>query len=163
MIRTIADFEAIWKNESEITAGVLAAVTDASLAQRVTPNDRTLRDMAWHIVATIAEMMGRTGLAIEGLDADAPAPASAEAIRDAYVRVASSLLERLRRTWTDETLTVEDDMYGERWPRGATLLALVVHQTHHRGAMTVLMRQAGLVVPNIYGPNREQSESLGLG
>lgn len=163
MIRTIADFEAIWKNESEITAGVLAAVTDASLAQRVTPNDRTLRDMAWHIVATIAEMMGRTGLAIEGLDADAPAPASAEAIRDAYVRVASSLLERLRRTWTDETLTVEDDMYGERWPRGATLLALVVHQTHHRGAMTVLMRQAGLVVPNIYGPNREQSESMGLG
>jgi len=163
MIRTIADFEAIWKNESEITAGVLAAVTDASLAQRVTPNDRTLRDMAWHIVATIAEMMGRTGLTVEGLDADAPCPASAEAIRDAYVRVASSLLERLRHTWTDETLIVEDDMYGERWSRGATLLALVVHQTHHRGAMTVLMRQAGLVVPSIYGPNREQSEAMGLG
>jgi uncharacterized damage-inducible protein DinB len=53
-------------------------------------------------------------------------------------------------------------MYGERWPRGATLLALVVHQTHHRGAMTVLMRQAGLAVPSIYGPNREQSEAIGL-
>jgi uncharacterized damage-inducible protein DinB len=162
MLRTVADFEVMWKNESEITAGVLAAVTDASLTQRVIPNYRTLGDMAWHIVATIPEMMGLTGLAIDAVDADAPCPASAEAIRDAYVHAARSLLEGVRRTWTDETLTVEDDMYGERWPRGATLLALVVHQTHHRGAMTVLMRQAGLVVPSIYGPNREQSEAMGL-
>ena len=162
MIRTVADFETIWKNESEITTAVLATLTDASLAQRGTPNDRTLGDMAWHITTTIPEMMGLTGLAIEAVDADAPRPASAEAIRDAYVRVACSLLERLRHTWTDETLTVEDDMYGERWPRGVTLLALVVHQTHHRGAMTVLMRQAGLVVPSIYGPNREQSEAMGI-
>jgi hypothetical protein len=29
--------------------------------------------------------------------------------------------------------------------------------------MTVLMRQAGLVVPAIYGPNREQSEAMGIG
>jgi hypothetical protein len=29
--------------------------------------------------------------------------------------------------------------------------------------MTVLMRQAGLVVPSIYGPNREQSEAMGIG
>ncbi|HLE60001.1 MAG TPA: DinB family protein, partial [Thermoanaerobaculaceae bacterium] len=66
MIRTVADFETIWRNESEITAGVLAAVTDASLAQRVTPKDRTLGDMAWHMATTIPEMMERTGLAIEG-------------------------------------------------------------------------------------------------
>jgi uncharacterized damage-inducible protein DinB len=162
MIRTVADFDAMWKNESQLTAGVLAALTDASLARRVTPNDRTLGDMAWHIVASIQEMMGLTGLAIESVDVDAPCPVSAEAIRDAYVRVARSLLEEVRRAWTDGMLSVEDDMYGERWPRGATLLALVVHQTHHRGAMTVLMRQAGLVVPSIYGPNREQSEAMGL-
>ena len=163
MIRTVADFETIWKNESEITAGVLAALTDAALAQRVTPRDRTLGDMAWHMATTIPEMMERTGLAIEGGDHDSPCPASAKAIHDAYVRAAGSALELVRRTWTDKTLTVEDDMYGERWPRGATLLALVVHQTHHRGAMSVLMRQAGLVVPSIYGPNREQSEAMGLG
>jgi uncharacterized damage-inducible protein DinB len=107
-------------------------------------------------------MMGRAGLAVAGAAHDAPCPPSAKAIHDAYVQAAGSLLEQVRRTWTDQTLTVEDDMYGERWPRGVTLLALLVHQIHHRGAMTVLMRQAGLVVPSIYGPNREQSQAIGL-
>jgi uncharacterized damage-inducible protein DinB len=163
MIRTVADFKTIWKNESAITAGVLAVLTDPSLAQRVTPKDRSLGDMAWHIATAIPEMMGRTGLVVAGADHDVVCLASAKAIHDAYVQAAGSLLEQVRRTWTDETLTLEDDMYGERWPRGVTLLALLVHQIHHRGAMTVLMRQAGLVVPAIYGPNREQSEAMGIG
>ena len=163
MIRTVADFETIWKNESEITTRVLAALTDQSLAQRVTPKDRSLGDMAWHIGTTIPEMMGRAGLAVAGPDRDAPCPASAKAIHDAYVQAAASVLHQVGHTWTDETLMVEDDMYGERWPRGMTLQALVVHEAHHRGAITVLMRQAGLVVPSIYGPNREQSEAMGIG
>jgi uncharacterized damage-inducible protein DinB len=76
------------------------------------------------------------------------------------VRSAASLLEQVSRNWTDETLQVEDEMYGEHWPRGLTLQALVFHEIHHRGAMTVLMRQAGLTVPGIYGPNREETERM---
>jgi uncharacterized damage-inducible protein DinB len=64
--------------------------------------------------------------------------------------------------WSDATLEVEDDMYGERWPRGATLQSLVVHQAHHRGQMTVLMRQAGLRVPGVYGPAREEWTAYGM-
>lgn len=95
MIRTVADFETIWKNESAITAGVLAAITDPSLAQRVTPKDRTLGDMAWHIATAIPEMMGRTGLEVAGADHDAPCPSSAKAIHDAYMQAAGSLLEQM--------------------------------------------------------------------
>lgn len=161
MIRSIADFKAIWTNESETTAKVLAALTDASLAQPITVRDRTLGELAWHVATSVA-MMSRTGVAVAGPAEDTPAPASAKAIHDAYILAAGSVLKQVSRSWTDETLTVEDDMYGERWPRGVTLLALIAHQTHHRGAMTVLMRQAGLVVPSIYGPNREQSEAMGI-
>ena len=85
---------------------------------------------------------------------------SAAAIRDAYVQAAASLLEQVGLHWTDETLKVKDEMYGESWARGLTLQALVFHEIHHRGAMTVLMRQAGLVVPGIYGPNREETEIM---
>ena len=46
-------------------------------------------------------------------------------------------------------------MYGEKWQRGLTLHILLQHEVHHRGQMTVLMRQAGLKVPNIYGPAKE--------
>ncbi|MCK4657684.1 MAG: hypothetical protein KAT85_11650, partial [candidate division Zixibacteria bacterium] len=33
---------------------------------------------------------------------------------------------------------------------------------HHRGQMTVLMRQAGLKVPGVYGPSMEEWEHFGM-
>jgi uncharacterized damage-inducible protein DinB len=47
-------------------------------------------------------------------------------------------------------------MYGMDWNKGTTLHILVTHQTHHRGQFTVLMRQAGLKVPGVYGPSKEE-------
>jgi uncharacterized damage-inducible protein DinB len=87
--------------------------------------------------------------------------ASAAAIAAAYETASRSLLEQLE-AWDDATLDVEDDMYGQRWTRGFTLHALLEHQIHHRGQMTVLMRQAGLKVPGIYGPAREDWSGMGM-
>ncbi|HBP64402.1 MAG TPA: hypothetical protein DD730_09030 [Desulfosporosinus sp.] len=53
-------------------------------------------------------------------------------------------------------------MYGETWTNGHTLRALIDHQIHHRGQITVLMRQAGLKVPGIYGPSREDWRQMGM-
>ena len=53
-------------------------------------------------------------------------------------------------------------MYGESWSRGAVLMSLIVHQAHHRGQMTVLMRQAGLRVPGVYGPAKEDWAAMNL-
>jgi uncharacterized damage-inducible protein DinB len=39
---------------------------------------------------------------------------------------------------------------------------LIQHQAHHRGQMTVLMRQAGLPVPGIYGPSKEEWANFGM-
>ncbi|WP_306434409.1 DinB family protein [Paenibacillus sp. J2TS4] len=40
--------------------------------------------------------------------------------------------------------------------RGKLLSILLTHDTHHRGQMTVLLRQAGLTVPGVMGPTKEQ-------
>jgi len=56
---------------------------------------------------------------------------------------------------------VTDEMYGETWARGLTLFYLILHQAHHRGQITVLMRQAGLTVPGIYGPAKEEWAAFG--
>jgi uncharacterized damage-inducible protein DinB len=53
-------------------------------------------------------------------------------------------------------------MYGQQWKRGYTLAVLVRHQAHHRGQMTVLMRQAHLRVPGVYGPAREEWSEFGM-
>jgi uncharacterized damage-inducible protein DinB len=160
MISTVASFARAWADESAITSRVLGALSDASLGQRVSARDRSLGEIAWHLTTSVTEMAQMTGLHVAGPDPDAPPPARAAAIKTAYDQAAAGLLEQVTGSWTDATLAVEDEMYGEKWPRGLTLTAIVVHQTHHRGQISVLMRQAGLTVPSIYGPNREETEAM---
>jgi uncharacterized damage-inducible protein DinB len=161
MFRRVADFQRAWEQEKDSTLKVLGALTDASLSQAVTRDDRTLGRLAWHLTTTLGEMMERTGLKIAGPSHGAPPPASAAAIAAAYAEAARAVADGVSG-WSDATLEVEDDMYGEKWPRGRTLQSLVVHQTHHRGQMTVLMRQAGLKVPGVYGPAREEWTAYGM-
>jgi uncharacterized damage-inducible protein DinB len=155
MFRSLNDFYAVWNDESAMTQKVLAALTDASLAQAVANDHRTLGRMAWHLAQTVPEMMAKAGLPIEGADEHAPVPKSAREIADAYARSAVSLPAQIRAKWSDKSLDEMDEMYGEKWARSFTLRVLVLHQVHHRGQMSVLMRQAGLRVPSIYGPAKE--------
>ncbi len=161
MINTIREFEREWGYERQGTSKLMRELTDASLAQAVAKDHRTLGRLAWHITTSITEMISRVGLRLDGPDPESPVPATAKAIADAYERVSASVLQSVLREWTDATLAVEDEMYGEKWARGFTLEVLMNHQTHHRGQMTVLMRQAGLTVHGIYGPARQEWATFG--
>jgi uncharacterized damage-inducible protein DinB len=161
MIASILEFERLWTPELEATQKIFKHLTNKSLTQAITPQHRTLGRLAWHITTSIQEMINRTGLSVAGPDPDAPVPSTAKEIFNAYNEAAISLLEQIKSKWTDETLQVEDDMYGEKWKRAETLRVLIHHQIHHRGQMTVLMRQAGLSVPGIYGPAKEEWAAYG--
>ncbi len=162
MFRTISDFVNVWSQELEATQKILKHLTDKSLSTPAYPEGRTLARLGWHIVTTMPEMMGKTGLNFSGISENDPVPSTAKAIFAAYSTTAISLLEQIQATWTDATLEQTDDMYGERWKRGKTLVSLVFHQIHHRAQMIVLMRQAGLAVPGIYGPAREEWAAFGM-
>lgn len=162
MYYRIEDFAADWRNETLATTRAMEALTDASLAQQVTDGHRTLGRMAWHVVQTIHEMLSRTGLQFDGVGEYEPVPTSAAAIVEGYKRSSQAMLDAILASWTDSSLTEEHDMYGETWSRGLTLAVLVKHEVHHRGQMTVLMRQAGLRVPDLYGPTKEQWAEYGL-
>ena len=73
----------------------------------------------------------------------------------------ADVADAVRAGWTDAQLTDTIPMYGEMWTKAGVLGALISHQCHHRGQMTVLMRQAGLRVPGIYGPSREEWGAFG--
>jgi uncharacterized damage-inducible protein DinB len=141
---------------------MMRALTDASLAQRVTPEGRSLGRLAWHIVQTLGEMGGHAGLSVDAANEKTPPPATAAVIADAYQVGAAAVEEAVESAWTDADLPVEIDMYGDKWTRGVTLRALMCHEIHHRAQMTVLMRQAGLKVPGIYGPAREEWSAYGM-
>jgi uncharacterized damage-inducible protein DinB len=162
MFRTTEDFFASWGHEHDVTVKLFERLTDASLSQAVTADGRTLGFIAWHLVQTLGEMPARTGLTVNAPAEDAPVPSSARAITEAFALASNSLVEQIRAQWTDETLLEEDDMYGERWKRGVTLLCLIAHHAHHRGQMTVLMRQVGLQPVGVYGPAKEEWSAMGM-
>lgn len=162
MYNTIQQFRQAFSSEMDLTQKVMHQLTDESCLQQVADGHRTLGRIAWHIVTTIPEMMQHTGLKVDLVKPDAPVPSEARQIEQAYASVAAVLLEKIKQEWKDETLDIEDDMYGEKWQRRYTLMALVQHEIHHRGQMTVLMRQAGLRVPSIYGPAKEDWADQGM-
>jgi len=162
MFTKLDDFFASHQQASEATIKLLDNLTDESLGQAIAPGHRTLGQVAWHIATTIPEMMRRTGLELSVLDHETPPPATAKEILDAYRRANTELREVLKREWSDAQLLETDDMYGEQWARGLTLRILLDHEAHHRGQLTVLMRQAGLTVPGIYGPAKEEWARFGM-
>lgn len=162
MYRTISDFALDWKYESAATLKVLHALTDQSLQQKVTPEGRSLGRLAWHLVLTLSKTGTKMGLQITGPAPDSEQPDSASEITSTYEISAKSVGEVVRASWSDLSLDEKIDMYGEKWKRGFALASLVRHQAHHRAQMTVLMRQAGLPVPGVYGPSREEWIEMGM-
>jgi uncharacterized damage-inducible protein DinB len=162
MFSSLASFHASWQYESESTQKLLDRLTDPSLSQELYPGGRTVGRLAWHIAQSIPEMLLRTGLKVAGAGEHDPVPAHAADIAAAYRTAAASLDEQLRAHWTDATLTETDDMYGDTWPRGVTLDVLIKHEAHHRGQLTVGMRMAGLEVPGMYGPAKEEWPVMGV-
>jgi uncharacterized damage-inducible protein DinB len=162
MFRTAKDFEKEWAEEIASTMKILKPLTDLSLSQRVAPEHRTLGRLAWHLVQSQVDLVNRTGLStIEGPDFETPVPAHAADIVSAYERVANAIL-KASPTWNDATLLEERDMYGMSWTVGYTLEILIRHEAHHRGQMTVVMRQAGLPVAGPYGPAKEEWDAYGM-
>ncbi len=162
MYRHVSDFTAAWAQESAATTKLLDALTDASLATRVDPAGRTLGKIAWHLVETLGEMPPAAGLELDFHADESAVPASAAAIAAAYREGAKLVGEAVESQWTDASLLETTNMYGQEWARGFTLQCLVVHQAHHRGQLTILMRQAGLSVPGMVGPSREEWISMGM-
>ncbi len=162
MFTSIKHFKKSWKHESEATEKIFSALTEKVLDKKFIEGHWTLGETAWHIVKTVPEMMNRIGFTIEMPGEYQSVDKTPAQILNTYHKISEELIKQIEEKWTDDILNKEDDMYGEMWKKGETLLVLIVHQTHHRGQMTVLMRQAGLIVPGVYGPAKEEWVKYGM-
>jgi uncharacterized damage-inducible protein DinB len=158
--RTVTDFLADFSEQNVSTLKVLDSLTDASLGQAVAPGGRTLGRIAWHIVHTLWEMPAQAGLLAPA--GEVVPPTSSAALVAAYRAASAAVASAVGASWTDAMLAGEIPMYGEHWPRGRVLSALIRHEDHHRGQVTVLMRQAGLPVPGVFGPSQEGWVAFGV-
>jgi uncharacterized damage-inducible protein DinB len=154
MYNSIREFTADWDKERDYTLRIFKNLTDDSLDIKCSPEGRTAGRIAWHITSSVSEMGRKAELAVSEIDDNAAYPSAVE-IYNLYDKVSSELKTETAK-WNDEMLKDEINMYGETWTRSFTLEVLIRHQIHHRGQLTILMRQAGLKVPGIYGPSREE-------
>ncbi|ANE45392.1 hypothetical protein SY83_02575 [Paenibacillus swuensis] len=162
MYTSVQNFIADYTYEAEGTQKLLNLLTDESLKQEVLPGYRTLGRLAWHIVTTVPEMLHRTGLKFDAPYMESDSPTSAAEIASTYRTAVSSMLEAIRTQWTEENLLEEVNLYGDLWKNGFTLDVFLKHEIHHRGQLTILMRQAGLTIPGIYGPSKEEWAAMGM-
>jgi uncharacterized damage-inducible protein DinB len=156
MIRKIEDFLTEWKYESESTLNLFKLINNKALNLKSHENVRSIAVLTWHIAITISEMPNKAGLPVSGPDEHSKPPSTMEEIIAAYEHSSASLIQELVKHWTDTNLTEDINMYGNVWKKGTVLSVLIKHQAHHRGQLTVLMRQAGLKVSGIYGPAKEE-------
>lgn len=162
MYTSIPEFIMEWNQESASTQKVLDALTDSSLQQRVSPEDRTLGAIAWHIVSSTPGMLNEFGVKVDYVSNSTTIPSSAKEIAESFKKVSTQTADAVKEQWTDESLKEIKNVFGMDMPKAITLSLLIKHLIHHRGQMTVLMRQAGLKVPGVYGPAREEWSQIGM-
>ncbi len=162
MFQSMNHFPRSWEFETEGTQRLLDHLTDEALDQKITSENWNLGRIAWHIIESISIITSNTDLKFESPAEGHPVPKSAQFISACYQQTADAFIKALKAQWNDQTLDERIDFFGREIPNGSLLMFLLQHQCHHRGQMTVLMRQAGLAVPGIYGPLKEEWAKMGM-
>ncbi len=160
MYHDISEFLELYKWESSTTTKVLAALTDGSLSQAKAEGHNNLGDIAWHVATAPAFMLNEIKLDMPKFEWGTPEGLTVAKISETYADLLAKVDAHAANITPDDIKAVHHVFGMMDWPAGAMLNALIVHEVHHRGQMSVLMRQAGLVVPSIYGPNHEDTMEM---
>ncbi|MGG4039667.1 DinB family protein [Heyndrickxia ginsengihumi] len=162
MYVTIADFIREWNREATLTQKVLDGLTDDSLNQKVYQEGRTLGRIAWHITTNIPDYLTLFGLNVNKVENAKNVPSSVKEIAATFKRVSEEAAQAIEQQWKDDTLSQIQKAFGREETNAQILMGLIKHIIHHRGQLTVLIRQAGLKPFGVYGPSKEDWVHLGV-
>ncbi|HIW31958.1 MAG TPA: DinB family protein [Candidatus Paenibacillus intestinavium] len=159
MYRNIADFLEDWNASSNGTLRVIQAITNEKMGQSIVEGHSSLGWLAWHLAGSTGFFGGVVGLKnIPSPGHTEPVPTNVADLAARYEQVVQAISEQASQL-TEEQLVEEIQGFAGPTTRGKLLRSLIDHQTHHRGQMTVLLRQAGLTVPGVMGPTKEMSKA----
>jgi uncharacterized damage-inducible protein DinB len=160
---TIAELIAELDEETDATRRVLARVPEDRLDWRPHPKSLTLGQLATHVATLPGALAELSTLAEFDVRTPIPRP-TADGVAGLLAALGSSV-ESARATLG----AMGDDALATPWrmvdgarevgalPRGAFLRStLFNHWYHHRGQLTVYLRQLDVPVPAIYGPSADE-------
>jgi uncharacterized damage-inducible protein DinB len=151
------------EQEAQTTRRVLERVPDKHLTWRPHKTARTLGELALHVASVpggVAELAAQSPVqAPQFID---PSPTSTSELipaLDRSIATAKSVLGGM----DDATLAANWRlMQGDREvmaiPRVAFLRSVMLnHWYHHRGQLSVYLRELGVPIPSIYGPSADEN------
>ena len=152
------------EEEARTTRRVLERVPDNNLAWRPHEKARTLGELALHVVlvpGAVAQLVASQSPAQVPQFTD-PSPQSAAELIPALeqsIATAKNVLSGMDDAALMATLRM---MQGERElfavPRAALLRSVMLnHWYHHRGQLTVYLRELDVPIPSIYGPSADEN------
>lgn len=151
----VNDFITDWSHAAEGTLRVLQSLSDEKLDQAIIEGHSSLGWLGWHLATSPAFFAGLVGLDIKSAIGENKESIKVIDIVETYNKVVEAVKIAVESNLTDEKLVEKIESFAGETTRGALLRGLIDHQTHHRGQMTVLLRQAGLPVPGVMGPTKE--------
>jgi uncharacterized damage-inducible protein DinB len=154
--------------EAQTTRRVLERVPTEQLAWKPHPKSRTLGELAMHVAVVpgaVAQLASSPSPAQIPDFVEPPSPQHASEL----VPTLDRTLETVKRTLAgmdDEAITGPWRlMRGDRelftLPRAAFLRSVMLnHWYHHRGQLTVYLRELNVPIPSIYGPSADENPFL---
>ena len=157
------------ENEAAATRRVLAAVPADKLAFRPHAKSMTLGQLALHVAripGDLASLAMLDGLDASSVNFEPPVPETAAELvgaLDASIAQAKAILGDLddaRATQLWRLSVGEKEVFAV--PRLGLLRSLMLnHWYHHRGQLTVYLRQLDVALPSVYGPSADENPFQG--
>ena len=152
------------EQETQTTRRVLARVPDNQLAWRPHEKARTLGELALHVAMVpggVAELVASPSPAQAPQFAD-PSPKSVSELSPALDQSIAKAKAALGGMDDAALMTTWRLMQGDREllavPRATMLRSVMLnHWYHHRGQLTVYLRELGVPIPSIYGPSADEN------
>jgi uncharacterized damage-inducible protein DinB len=152
------------EQEAQTTRRVLERVPNDKLNWRPHPKARTLGELALHIAIVpggVAEFVA-SGTRVQVPDFADPSPQSAAELIPALddgVTKAKQLLSKMSDAELNKTWQMMDgDKVVFAIPRLAMLRSIMLnHWYHHRGQLSVYLRELDVPIPSIYGPSADEN------
>jgi uncharacterized damage-inducible protein DinB len=152
------------EEEARTTRRVLERVPDNKLDWRPHEKARTLGELALHVATVpggVAELVASESPAQVPDFAD-PSPKSASELIPALDQSITKAKQALGGMQDAELMATWRLMQGEREvfavPRVALLRSIMLnHWYHHRGQLTVYLRELDVAIPSIYGPSADEN------
>ena len=149
-----------WDWETQQTVKVLKSLPEGQYDFRPDPKGRSLGEMAWHLAEGDAYMtwgIDQNGFGMQTKPPGIERPKTIAELAPGFERIHRDAVARIQKLKPEDLDRTIPFFRDEPMPIRTILWSTVIHHgIHHRAQLMLLARQAGGVVPGIYGPNREE-------